>query len=585
MINLMYAGNTKVFDGMLTSILSILKHNNDELNIYILTVDLHDFNANYLPITDEQIVFLDKLVKEKNKNSVVQKIDLANFKEELLSSANAETSYSPYTFLRLYADDLDLPDKVLYLDVDTMAYNNIKELYEIDIRDYEYAAALDYYGKVFFNKKYINAGVLLLNLKKIRETGLFKKTKELCNKKKLFLPDQTALNKLTTSKLIIPAKFNSQKRLKADTVIRHFAKTIRFFPYFHTINIKQWHIDKLHNVYKCFEFDDILNDYIRLKNEFEQAEEIKTIDKVVPIFFASDCNYLPYLTVAIKSLIEKSSKQNEYRIYVLTNDITEKDFEYLKIFEQSNVKINRVDVNDKIESIKDKVALRDYYSVSIYFRLFIPSLFPQYKKAIYLDSDIVLNRDVADMFKTDLKDNYVAAVLDEVIWSSKDFTYYAINALDVSEKQYFNSGVLVMNLDKFRENKIEDDFYNWVNSYNFGTVAPDQDYLNCICKDKVVYLDKGWNKMPMGEKLDDDKLCLIHYNMFMKPWKYKNTMFSEYFWKYAKQTKYYNELLHKQKNYSDEYKINDKNAYDNLVKMALDIANSDNTYKKIILKK
>ncbi|MDD4351094.1 MAG: glycosyltransferase, partial [Clostridia bacterium] len=158
-------------------------------------------------------------------------------------------------------------------------------------------------------------------------------------------------------------------------------------------------------------------------------------------------------------------------------------------------------------------------------------------------------------------------------------------ALDVSEKQYFNSGVLVMNLDKFRENKIEDDFYNWVNSYNFGTVAPDQDYLNCICKDSVVYLDKGWNKMPMGEKLDDDKLYLIHYNMFMKPWKYKNTMFSEYFWKYAKQTKYNNELLHKQKNYSDEYKINDKNAYDNLVKMALDIANSDNTYKKIILKK
>ena len=65
MINLMYAGNTKVFDGMLTSILSILKHNNDELNIYILTVNLHDFNANYLPITDEQIVFFRQIGKRK----------------------------------------------------------------------------------------------------------------------------------------------------------------------------------------------------------------------------------------------------------------------------------------------------------------------------------------------------------------------------------------------------------------------------------------------------------------------------------------------------------------------------------------
>lgn len=581
----MYSGNQKVFDGMLSSIISILKHNSDVLNIYILTVDLSDYKPEFVPIKDSQILFLDNLVKEKNKESFVKKIDMAEYRDDLLLSANVDTSYSPYTFLRLYADELDLPEKVLYLDVDIMAYSDIKQLYDIDVQDYEYAAALDYYGRFFFNRKYINAGVLLLNLAEIKRTGLFKKSRELCYSKKLFLPDQNALNRLTTKKLIIPQKFNSQKKLQKDTVIRHFSKTIKFFPYFHTINIKQWHIQKLHDVYKCFEFDDVLEEYVRLKRQFDQSEEKNYSEKIIPIFFASDKNYLPYLTVAIKSLVQKSKTQNEYRIYILTSDLTDEDFEVLKQMEQPNIKINRVDVNDKIESIKDKVALRDYYSVSIYFRLFIPTLFPQYKKAIYLDSDIILNRDIADMFNNNLGDNYVAAILDEVIWSSKEFTYYAVNALDVNEKQYFNSGVLVMNLDKFRENNIEDDFYKWVSLYNFGTVAPDQDYLNCICKNKVVYLDKGWNKMPMGEKLNDNELYLIHFNMFMKPWKYKDTMFNEYFWKYAEQTPFYETLRHTQNNHLDEHKINDRNAYNNLVKMAIDIANSDNTYKKIILKK
>lgn len=305
-------------------------------------------------------------------------------------------------------------------------------------------------------------------------------------------------------------------------------------------------------------------------------------NKVVPIFFASDKNYLPYLAVSIKSLVDTSSPTNIYKLYVLTNDITDEQFKVLKEFEKENITIDRVDVTDKIASIKDKVVLRDYYSVSIYFRLFIPSLFPQYEKGIYLDGDITLNRDIADMFDEELGDNYLAAVLDEIIWSSKDFTYYARNALDVTEEQYFNSGVLVMNLAKFRKNDIENHFYKFVGTPYFSKVAPDQDYLNCLCKNQVLYLDKGWNKMPMGEELPDDKLYLIHYNMFMKPWKYKDTMFGKYFWKYAEKTPYYKELREMQDNYTQESKDKDTLNYNNLVKLAIDIADSDTNYKNYI---
>ena len=146
-------------------------------------------------------------------------------------------------------------------------------------------------------------------------------------------------------------------------------------------------------------------------------------NKTVPVFFASDKNYLPYLTVAVKSLVNKTSENNNYNIYILTNDLTNDDIYEMKALEKANVNINVVDVNPKIESIKSKVALRDYYSVSIYFRLFIPTLFPELDKAIYLDSDIVLNRDIADMFNEDIGNNYLGAVLDETVYTNKDFIY------------------------------------------------------------------------------------------------------------------------------------------------------------------
>lgn len=309
--------------------------------------------------------------------------------------------------------------------------------------------------------------------------------------------------------------------------------------------------------------------------------------KVVPVFFASDKNYVPYLTVAIKSLTNFTTDAHDYKLYILTHDLTEEDIAEIKSYEKSNVSVEIVDVSEKIETIKHKVALRDYYSVSIYFRLFIPSMFPQYDKAIYLDSDIVLNRDIADLYNVDIGFNYVGAILDETVFTNDTFIYYVNEALDVSEKQYFNSGVLSMNLKKFRDNKIEDDFYNWVNNYStkFGSVAPDQDYLNCICKNKVKYFPLGWNKMPLASTLPDNELFLIHYNMFFKPWKYEKTMFEDYFWKYAKETSFYDLLKTQQLAYTEEKKKNDLLAIDNLMKIARNIADSGNNYKTLVLGK
>ena len=177
--------------------------------------------------------------------------------------------------LRLYADKIkELPDKILYLDTDVVCLKDPVELYYTDITNYEIAGVLDYYGSHFYKKKiykrdYLNSGVLLLNLKLIKKTKLFKKCREMCRDIKMLLPDQGALNKLAIYKLILKRKFNEQKKIKKNTIFRHFTTTFKFFPKFHTQTIKPWNIDKLHSILKVHEFDDILEDYKQIIRRFK----------------------------------------------------------------------------------------------------------------------------------------------------------------------------------------------------------------------------------------------------------------------------------------------------------------------------
>ena len=273
MINILFSGNSKVFDGVLTTMLSIFKRTTtkEPFKFYIYTMDITRIKPEYTAIDDKMIEFLNNVAKSYNPENDVEKIDCGEYyKAEFENSPNESCYCSPYTLLRLFADLIpNVPDKLLYLDIDLLFNRDITKLYNQDIDEYEYAAATDHYGKFAINPKYINAGVLLLNMKKIKETGLFEKARQLIREKKWLFADQDAVWHATTKYKTLPQRFNDQKYCHKNTVIRHFSKRLFWKPYPHTANIKQWDVSKVHKVFKYYQFDDILYEYIYLKKYYE----------------------------------------------------------------------------------------------------------------------------------------------------------------------------------------------------------------------------------------------------------------------------------------------------------------------------
>ncbi len=279
---------------------------------------------------------------------------------------------------------------------------------------------------------------------------------------------------------------------------------------------------------------------------------------VIPIFFAVDDGYIPFLAVSLQSLIENSKKENFYLIKILYTNISEENQKKIQKFEQENVSIEFVDLNYYIEKIKDKLYTRDYYSKTTYFRLFIPNLYPQYTKALYLDSDIVVLEDVADLYNTNMENNLVAAAPDDVIQTIEVFQEYAEKVVGVADyRNYFNAGVLLMNLDELRKFDFQEKFIYSLDKIRFS-VAQDQDYLNRLCKGRVKIVDPNWNRMPIArEKQNQGDIKLIHYNLAYKPWHFEDILYKDYFWNYAKKTEFFDTIQKIKDNYSDEERFED----------------------------
>ncbi|MDR2828446.1 MAG: glycosyltransferase family 8 protein [Acholeplasmatales bacterium] len=310
----------------------------------------------------------------------------------------------------------------------------------------------------------------------------------------------------------------------------------------------------------------------RYKNESLNIEE--HIKKEIPIFFASDDNYIKFLAVTLSSL-KAFVSDVYYTIYILysENSISQENKEKIYKYQDSNIKIYFYDITKQLDAISNKLFTRDYYSKTTYYRLFIPNIFLEYEKAIYLDCDVVLNEDIVNMFNIELNDNLLAAVSDEAVSLVPEFRAYTQNHLGIHYTKYFNAGVLLMNLEQLRKYNFETKFIDCINNYKFR-VAQDQDYLNVICKDRVLYLPLNYNKMPFPSlDITEDNVKIVHYNLSFKPWHYDNIEYQRLFWKYAESTEFFDEILEARKNYTKEDVLKDDLVGRKLIELAASEAN------------
>ncbi len=308
-------------------------------------------------------------------------------------------------------------------------------------------------------------------------------------------------------------------------------------------------------------------------------------DDAVPIFFTVDESYAPYLDCAIRSMIANADKSRKYRIIVLCDNVTDESKARIREGIRPPFGISFVDMKGTHEGLTDREENRlrcDYFTMTIYFRLFIPDLFPEYGKCIYLDSDVIVTGDISRLYDTELGDNLIGACLDRSIHGVPELISYIENAVGSGKDEYINSGVLLMNLARLRDLGLSEHFLSLLNKHHFETIAPDQDYLNAICKGSILYLDGRWDAMPPqggGKSIPDP--FLIHFNLFMKPWCYDDIPYQEEFWKWADSSPFRDDIHRHKDCYTAEDEKSDEECLRTLISKGAEIAGKDKTFRKM----
>ena len=308
------------------------------------------------------------------------------------------------------------------------------------------------------------------------------------------------------------------------------------------------------------------------------------MNREIPIFFTIDDSYAPFLAVALNSAIKNSDPQRNYNAIVLYQDLGADNISRLQSLQTENFKIELMPIRANMEALDDRMSNRlrcDYFTLTIYFRLFIPSMFPQYDKGIYIDSDVVLTDDIAKLFDIDIGENYIGACNDLSIADIPPLVAYTEKAVGVNAKEYINSGVLLMNLKKMRDDDLEGHFLALLNKYHFDSIAPDQDYLNAMCNGKIYYLEEKWDTMPNDAKPMLTETSLIHYNLFSKPWCYDGIQYEEQFWNYAQDCGFIDEIREFKASYTEDKKKADSECLELLVRRGMEIPERDITFKKM----
>lgn len=294
---------------------------------------------------------------------------------------------------------------------------------------------------------------------------------------------------------------------------------------------------------------------------------------IIPIVFAINDSYIKQIVTVLTSIIDNFSNENKLEINILERNLSDENKKIISKFNNSNIEINYINMNNvnmNLERFMDRRENYNYISIETYYRFFIPELFPNYDKIIYLDADIIVLEDISKLYNIDIE-NYLAGVTKDIninltrikkwnISKGINIDYYFEKILNKKTKDYFNAGILLLNLKKIREDNIVEKLWQFTEEKS-PLEFQDQDVLNAVFENKVKYIDLRWNlskdvKWILREHTDDKVKAeieevsknpfIVHYLGANKPWEYNNIYYYDFYflddwWKYYRKTEFYKE--------------------------------------------
>ena len=317
----------------------------------------------------------------------------------------------------------------------------------------------------------------------------------------------------------------------------------------------------------------------------------------IPIVFATDKNYYAYLSVTLQSLIMNKNQDTKYDIIILEMDLDEHKKNRLEHLSSDNVSIRVFNITNIVNRYKiNNFMTINHIKESAYYRLLVSEILANYDKIIYLDCDLVALNDLSELYNTNLDNKYAAAVQDYLIANifikGKEFVNYMNNVLQIKNLDYyFNSGVMLFNLDLMRRNKLQNKLLEIASINN--KYFHDQNVLNSAFYQQVIYLDGSYNvnyhlifdkhkdefSSTVWERylkeLDNPKI--LHFTSSFKPWTDPSLPNAYIWWHYARQTPFYEEILYK------NLKVNQiKNTASSIIPKIthMDIVRDINNYSK-----
>jgi lipopolysaccharide biosynthesis glycosyltransferase len=270
--------------------------------------------------------------------------------------------------------------------------------------------------------------------------------------------------------------------------------------------------------------------------------------ETIHIAFTINDAYVKYFAVCLTSILESAGDEALY-IHIIGDDITERSKERileLKSIKNCSIEFIEVDPN-MIDGVK--APTYNYVSTNTAYRLKIGSIMQDLDRIIFLDADLLVTKSLLALWNTDISNYYLACVDDQAPLNN-EFNDWMQNLKLPTGYRYVNTGVCLCNLKKWREDNIEKHLFDAATNFYDVLKFPEQDILNIVCAGKTLKLLHIWNAMPLQKYIATEEKeeafsdpHIIHYACYNKPWIYPDVSYADLFWKYARKTSYYEELL------------------------------------------